>query len=129
MSEQILFDWRIDLKSLFEKNNGSYSAYSDYYIPNLTLPNCTNQIVGLWGQRRLSYLKNHKRVQYVNLLTSGMLTDHLCEIDEAVQKLWDNIIKKMAVSQGVTEQLKAENHMLWVGMMNNIRACAAEIVT
>ena len=106
----------------------SYTLHGDYYIPNLIAPQKPEYPIGIWGQRRLEYLKNHRRILYVNLLTSGELYAHLHEIDIEAYELWDNLIWQMAKSQGVTEQLKAENQMLWVGRMNNIRACVEEII-
>lgn len=116
------------MKSLFEQNGGTHSAASDYRIPNLTVPDEPKYMLGIWGYRRLDYLKKHRRVFYVNMLTSGKLNEHLSEIDEAAQELWDNAIRQMAASQGVMERLKAENQMEWVVRMNNIRTCAGEIV-
>ena len=116
------------MKSLFEQNGGTFSAVGDYQIPNLTAPDEPETQIGIWGKRRLDYLKNHRRILYVNLLTSGKLTEHLCNIDEAAYERWNTIVRQMTEVQGVTEQLKAENQMLWVGKMSNIRACAAEIV-
>ena len=116
------------MKSLFEQNGGTYSAVSDYRIPNLTLPDESEHHIGLWGKWRLDYLKNHKRVLYINLLTSGKLAEHLRDIDTAAHEQHEAIVRQMAAAQGVTEQLKSENQMLWVGKMNNIRACASEII-
>ncbi len=116
------------MKSLFEKSGGSYRNASDYQIPNLTLPDEPKYDIGIWGRRRLTYLKNHRYVLYVNLLTSGKLTEHLHEIDMSAYERWETIIRQMAQEQGITEQLKAENQMLWAGRMNNICDCADEIV-
>lgn len=84
--------------------------------------------IGLWGQRRLEYLKKHKRILYVNLLASGKLAEHLCEVDSAARERLETIIRQVAAAQSVTEQLKAEKQMLWVGRMSNIQNCADEIV-
>ena len=116
------------MKSLFEQNGGTYATVSDYRIPDLTLPDEPETHIGLWGKRRLDYLKHHRRILYINLLTSGKLAEHLREIDIAAHKQHETIVWQMAAAQGVTEQLKAENQMLWVGKMNNIRDCASEIV-
>lgn len=116
------------MKSLFEQNGGTYRAVGDYRIPNLTVPDEPEYHIGIWGQRRLNYLKGHKRILYVNLLTSGKLTEYLRESDMAASERHETIIRQMVAAQGVTEQLKAENQMLWVGKMNNIRVCADEIV-
>jgi len=118
----------IEMKSLFEQNGGTFSTVSDYQIPNLTVPEEPETPLGIWGKRRLDYLKNHRRVLYVNLLTSGKLAEHLREIDAAAYEQHETIVRQMAAAQGLTEQHKSENQMLWVGKMNNIRACASEIV-
>ena len=116
------------MKIMFEEIGGAYRWESDYRIPDLALPDEPETHIGLWGKRRLDYLKHHRRVLYVNLLTSGKLTEHLREIDMAAYEQHETIVRQMAAAQGVTEQLKAENQMLWVGKMNNIHACASEIV-
>ncbi|MCL2856733.1 MAG: TnpV protein [Oscillospiraceae bacterium] len=114
--------------SLFERNGGTYSTVSDYRIPNLALQDESEYSIGLWGQRRLDYLKNHRRVLYVNLLTSGKLTEHLREVDKTAFEQRERIVKQMMEAQGVTEQLKGESQLLWVGKVNNICACADEII-
>ena len=109
----------------------TYTDVNGYKIPNLVLPDdgLGEEIhIGIWGQRRLDYLKNHKRVLYSSLLMSGKLRAHLHEIDVSAYERWKLIIKQMMKAQGVTEQLKAENAMLWVGKVNNIRSCADEII-
>jgi hypothetical protein len=116
------------MKSLFEQNGGTHSAVGDYRIPNLTVPDEPEYHLGLWGKRRLGYLKNHRRVLYINLLTSDKLTEHLHEIDATAAEQREIIIQQMAMAQNVTEQLKAENQMHWVGRMNNIVAYADEII-
>jgi hypothetical protein len=116
------------MNSLFEENGGTYSAVGDYRLPNLVVPDEPGYPIGLWGKRRLDYLKTFRRLLYVNLLISGKLSEHLHDIDVAAQERWENIIRQMAEVQGVSERLKAEDKMLWVGRMNNIRACADEIV-
>lgn len=100
----------------------------DYRIPNLILPEEPGYTIGIWGQRRLDYLKKHKRGLYTNLLTSGKLNSHLHEVDETAFKWHELIVKQMMAAQGITEQLKANDMMKWVGMVNNIRNCADEIV-
>ena len=115
-------------KSLFEQNGGTYRWEGDYKIPNLALPDEPEYEIGIWGQRRLSYLKKHKRAFYTTLLMSGKLNEHLHEIDISAFERWELIIKQMMKAQGVTEQMKANDAMLWVGKVNNIRACADEII-
>ena len=109
----------------------TYTEVNGYKIPDLALldDGLGEEVhIGIWGQRRLEYLKKHKRVLYSSLLMSGKLRAHLHEIDTTAYKRWELIIKQMINAQGVTEQLKAENGMLWVGKVNNIRACADEII-
>ena len=86
------------------------------------------QPIGLFGRRHLDYLKQHRRVTYLNLLTSGRLNSYLADIDRQAQERLERLIEGMKQAQGITEQLKAENALEWVGRMNNIRACAMEIV-
>lgn len=116
------------MKSLFEQNGGTYRMEGDYRIPNLALPNEPEHELGLWGQRRLDYLKKYRKGFYTILLTSGKLNEHLHEIDEAASERRELIIKQMKAAQGVTEQLKAEDMMKWVGMVTNICVCVDEII-
>lgn len=111
-----------------EKTGISYTLHGDYYLPDLTLPAEKEKLIGIWGQRHLSYLKEHKRIIYLNLLTSGRLNEYLASIDKQAEELFFRLVKEYADRQGVTEQLKAENQIEWVGRMNNIRACAREVV-
>lgn len=111
-----------------EKTGISYTLHGDYYLPDLTLPAEKEKPIGLWGQRHLCYLKEHKRLVYFNLLTSGRLNEYLASIDEQAEDLFFRLVKEYADRQGVTEQLKAENQLEWVGRMNNIRACVREVV-
>jgi ribosomal protein S6 len=118
-------------KSFFEQNGGTYSEVNGYRIPNLTLPDdgLGEEVhIGIWGQRRLDYLKKHRKGFYTTLLTNGKLRTHLHEIDVTANERWELIIKQMMKAQGITEQLKAEDGMKWVGMVNNIRACADEVI-
>ncbi len=116
------------MKSLFEQMGGTYSQQGDYLIPNITLPKEENQPIGIWGQRYLRYLKQHRKVLYTNLLTSGKLNSHLAEIDKQAEDMFFRLVKQLAEKEGVTEKLKAENQMEWVGRMNNIRNRATDIV-
>ena len=115
------------MKSLFEQMGGTYTQQGDYVLPNLILL-AENQPIGIWGQWHARYLKQHHRILYYNLLTSGKLNAHLAEIDQQAEEIFFRLIKQMANREGVTEQLKVENPMLWVGRMNEIQARAREIV-
>lgn len=114
-------------KSLFEQMGGTYMQQGDYMLPNLILP-AENQPIGIWGHRHARYLKQHHRILYYNLLTSGKLNAHLAEIDQQAEEIFFRLIKQMANREGVTEQLKAENQMEWVRRMNNIRSSITEII-
>lgn len=115
-------------KSLFEEMGGRYERQGDYLIPCLTLPAEEEQPIGVWGERHLRYLKEYRKVTYTNLLISGRLNAYLTEIDKQAQERFERLIEDMKQAQGITERLKAENALEWVGRMNNIRACAMEIV-
>ena len=115
-------------KSLFEQQGGTYTAQGDYRLPNLTLPAEESRQIGVWGQRRLHYLKNHRKVLYYNLLTSGKLYSHLADIEEQAQDLFSRLVKEYAEKEGVTEWLKAENPMQWVRRRNIIHSIATERV-
>lgn len=116
-------------KYIYDEKNGLwYEHQGDYYIPCLKLPDEKQQTVGLWGQRHLRYIKQHRKVLYTNLLTSGKLNGYLVDIDKQAEEMFSRLVKQMAEREGVTEALKAENQMEWVGWMNNIRSRATEIV-
>lgn len=106
----------------------AYSLHGDYYLPDLALPEAPEYHIGLWGRRRQDYLKRNRKGLYTNLLTSGKLAEYLHEIDKTAFERHDLIVKQMMKAQGVTEQLKSDNQMKWVGMVNNIRNCADEII-
>ncbi len=116
-------------KYIYDDKNGLwYELQGDYYIPCLILPAEKEQPIGLWGQRHKHYLQEHKRTVYISLLTSGELNNYLADIDEQATEMMFRLVEQMAGKEGVTEQLKAENSMLWVGRMNEIQARAREIV-
>ena len=106
----------------------TYSKYGDYYLPDLVLSEEEPATYGRFGRIRLKYLKEHRRVLYINLLTSGELTQHLNEVDRQAREMLELLVKQMAQEQGITEQMKAEDQMAWVGAMNNIRSAAEEVV-
>ena len=116
-------------KSLFEQVGGTYTQVGDYLLPNLTLTEEAQKSIGIWGQRHARYLKQHHKILYYNLLTSGKLNAHLVGIDRQAEDMFFWLVKQMAEREGVTEQLKAENQMEWVQRMNNIRNRASEIVS
>ena len=115
-------------KSLFEQLGGRYEKQGDYLIHCLTLPTEKETVIGVWGQRHLRYLKEYRRITYTNLLTRGRLNSYLADIEKQAQERFETLIEQMKQAQGITEQLKAENALEWVHRMNNIRACAREIV-
>ena len=116
-------------KYIYDDKNGLwYELQGNYYIPCLILPTEKEQPIGLWGQRHKRYLQEHKRAFYITLLTSGKLNIYLSDIDKQAQERFERLIEDMKRAQGITEQLKSENQLLWVQMLNNIRACAMEIV-
>lgn len=111
-----------------EKNGLWYEKQGDYYLPCLELPEEKQKPVGIWGQRHLCYIKQHKRVFYANLLTECKLNSYLADIDEQAENLFCRLVKDLAEKENVTKKLKAENQMLWVQKMNNIRNRAIEVV-
>ena len=115
-------------KSIFEQMGGTYTKVGDYYLPDLALPAEEQQPIGIWGQRHLRHLKQNQRVLYTNLLTRGKLNNYLADINRQAEEMFFRLVKQMAEREGVTEQLKADNQMEWVGRMNNIRSRATEIV-
>ena len=116
-------------KYKFDENNGLwYELQGDYYLPCLKLPEKEQPHIGIWGQRHLRYLKKHHRVCYANLLTSGELNAYLADIDLQAEELFLRLVKQMADAEGITETLKANDQMEWVGRMNSCRDRATEIV-
>ena len=115
-------------KTIFEKIGGEFERQGDYLIPCLALPPEEEQPIGLFGQRHLDYLKQCRKVTYTNLLTSGRLNAYLADIDKQAQERFERLIEGMKQAQGITERLKEENALEWLGRMNNIRACTREIV-
>ena len=117
-------------KYIYDENNGlGYVLHGDYYIPCLALPaEKENKPIGLWGQRHKHYIQEHKRAFYTAMLTSGKLNSYLVDIDEQAEEMYIHLIKEMAEKQSVTEKLKAEQPMEWIGKMGNIQARAREVV-
>ena len=115
-------------KTIFEELGGKYERQGDYLIPCIALPAEEEQPIGTWGQRHLDYLKQYRKVTYTNLLTSGRLNTYLADIDRQAQERFERLIESMKQAQGITERLKEENALEWVQHLNNISACAREIV-
>ena len=106
----------------------TYTQQGDYLLPDLKLPEQPKVEIGIWGKRHLRYIKQHQKIRYTNLLTNCKLTAYLADIDEQAEEMFFQLVNQLAEKEGVTEQLKAENQMLWVKRMNNIRNRATEIV-
>ena len=106
----------------------TYREIETFYVPNLLMSEAEPATYGRFGRMRLKYLKEHRRGTYITLKTSGQLTHYLNEIDREANEMLRLLIEQMAQAQGITEQLKAENVLEWIGRMNNLRACAREIV-
>ena len=116
-------------KVIYDEKNGLwYELQGDYYIPCIKLPEKEQQPIGIWGQRHLRYIKQNRKVLYLNLLTSGKLNGYLVEIDQQAEDMFFRLVKQMAEREGVSETLKAENQMEWVQRINSIRNRAIEIV-
>ena len=116
------------MKSIFEQQGGTYTMQGDYRLPNLLPLTEEERPIGVWGQRRLHYLKQHRKLLYYNLHTSGKLHSHLADIEEQAQDLFSRLVKEHAEKEGITEQLKATDQMKWVQKMNNIRERVSETV-
>ena len=117
-------------KYIYDEKNGLwYESQGDYYLPCLKLPKEESRHIGIWGQRHLRYLKQHRKVLYSELLISGKLNDYLADLNEQAEELFSRLVKQLAEKEGVTEAIKEENQMLWVQRMNNIRSAAMEIVS
>ena len=114
-------------KSTFEQMGGTYRQEGNYLLPNLTVPERVS--IGIWGQRRRQYLRGHRKALYNALLLSGKLDSHLADINQQAEDVFSQLVKQMAEQESITEQLKADSQMEWVGRMNNIRSAVEEIVT
>ena len=117
-------------KRIYNEQTGiSYTLHGDYYLPDLALPEEERGVeIGVWGQRHLRYIKQHRKVLYLNLLTSGKLNGHLADIDKQAEDMLSRLVKQKAEREGGTEQLKTDKQKEWVARMNNIRSRATEIV-
>ncbi len=110
------------------KNEINYTQQGDYLLPDLILPEQPKVEIGIWGKRHERFIKQHHKLRYFNLLTSGTLAAYLADIDREAAEMYDRLVLQLVRQEGVTEQLKSENTMLWVRCMNNIRNLAEEIV-
>ena len=116
-------------KTIFEKAGGTYTQVGDYMLPDLLPAEEEKEAnIGIWAMRHKRYLKQHHKVLYYNLLTSGKLNSYLVDIEQQAQDLFSRLVKDLAEKENVTENLKATDQMLWVRKMNNIRNRATEIV-
>ena len=116
-------------KYIYNEQNGLwYELQGDYYIPCLVLDEDDPQPIGMWGRRYHRYIKEYRPILYTNLLLSGKLNSYLADIDNQATEMFDRLMKQLAEKEGITEQLKAQDQMAWVGAMNNIRNRTEEIV-
>lgn len=114
------------MQTIFRKLGGTYRQEGDYLLPNIEVPESPQ--IGIWGQRRLQHLRTSKKVLYTTMLMRGTLKEHLEEVDQSAEEMYEQLILQMKAQVGVTEELKANNQLEWVQQMNNIRSRAAEIV-
>ena len=116
-------------KYIYDESNGLwYELEGDYYIPCLRLPDEEQVEIGIWGQRHLEYIKNHRKGFYTALILDCKLNRYLAGVNKQAEEMFDTLISQYKTAEGITEQLKAENQMKWVACMNNIRNIAAEII-
>lgn len=116
------------MKLLFEQMGSTYMLQCDYYLPDLILSTKETKPIGIWRQRHLRYIRQHRKVFYTNLLTSGRLNSYLADMNEQAKEMFSRLVKQMAEREGVTEKFKAEEPMEWVTKMNALREAAVEIV-
>ena len=116
-------------KMIFEELGGTYIRQGDYFLPCLSLPaEKETKPIGVWGQRHLRYIREHKKALYTSLLTNGKLQSYLADVEEQAQELFDRLMKQRAEREGITETLKADNQMEWVRRMNALRSAVTETV-
>lgn len=121
MSEEIIVE-----KSTFEQMGGTYCQEGDYSPPNLTVPESVP--IGIWGQRRRQYLRKHRKALYDALLLSGKLDSRLADIDQQAEDMFSQLVEQMGIQEGISEQLKADNQIEWMGRMNNIGNVVWEMI-
>ena len=116
------------MKSIYEKADGTYTRQGDYELPNLKIPPEKEIEIGIWGQRYRRYLKRYHKIWYYNLLTSGTLNEHLAEVDQQAERVFQLLVSALSKQENVTERLKVNRPMEWVQKTNIIRNRAVEIV-
>lgn len=116
------------MKSIYEEASGTYTRQGDYELPDLKVPSESEVEIGVWGQRYRRYLKQHHRVRYYNLLTTGTLNEHLAEVDRQAERMFQSLVSALSEQENVTEKLKVSAPIKWVQKINSIRNRAAEIV-
>ena len=116
------------MKSIYEKAGGTYTRQGDYELPNLKIPPEKEIEIGIWGQRYRQYLKRYHKIWYYNLLTSGTLNEHLAEVDQQAERMFQLLVSALSKQENVTERLKVNRPMEWVQKTNSIRNRAVEIV-
>ena len=116
-------------KQIYDEKNGLwYELHGDYYLPCLTVPDDEQLPIGIWGQRHLRYIKQHRKALYTELQITGKLNGYLADLNEQAEDMFFRLVKQMADREDVTEQLKVQDQMLWVQRMNSIRDRATEVV-
>ena len=116
-------------KHIYDEKNGLwYELHGDYYLPCLTVPSEEKRPIGIWGQRHLRYIQQHREALYTELQMTGKLNSYLADLNNQAEEMLSRLVKQMAARERVTEQLKAQDQMLWVQQMNNIRDRAMEVV-
>ena len=116
------------MKSIYEKADGTYPRQGDYELPNLKIPPEKEIEIGIWGQRYRRYLKRYHKIWYYNLLTSGTWNEHLAEVDQQAERVFQLLVSALSKQENVTERLKVNRPMEWVQKTNSIRNRAVEIV-
>ena len=115
-------------KTIFEEMGGTYTQVGDYYLPDLKLPETEQKPIGVWGQRHLRYIREHRKALYTGLFFDGKLNGYLADLNEQAEDMFFRLVNELAEKEGITETLKAENQMLWLQRMNAVRETATEIV-
>lgn len=116
------------MKSIFEKNGGTYTKVGNYYIPNISVPEIKKYNIGKYGRMHAKFIKQNKHYIYSAKILDGTWFDYLEEIDNTAKEMADKIIRDLATEQGITEELKAEDQFAWVSAMENFKHTAEEIV-